>query len=74
MMHRDGNNMHGIRNWVVAFGPYGGRGGRIWVQDDSGNEDPPPSLVKPKEAPEHLKGIFLQPYHAWCSFDPHKWH
>eukprot|EP00971_Amphidinium_carterae_P332456 6466627-Amphidinium_carterae.2 len=72
-LHRDLRNRLGM-SWLLAFGPYNGRAGRLWVESPQGIHPPPVGVIKPPDAPGDLKGIYLDPHMCWVGFDASAWH
>eukprot|EP00971_Amphidinium_carterae_P274423 5445737-Amphidinium_carterae.1 len=51
-----------------------GKGGRLWVQDECGTHPPPTSASRPCDAPEGMRGVYMDPYMRWVCFDARRWH
>eukprot|EP00971_Amphidinium_carterae_P105424 2087601-Amphidinium_carterae.2 len=67
--HQDANNLGS--SFIIATGNYSG--GRLWLQDDDGDQPPPCS----EESPPHvraLKGKFVDIQEKFCVFDGTKYH
>eukprot|EP00971_Amphidinium_carterae_P025993 512629-Amphidinium_carterae.1 len=63
VVHRDRANMPGLSTWVTSFCPFSGRGGRLWVFDLHGNDDPPSETRE--SIPPGARGSFKTTYHRW---------
>eukprot|EP00971_Amphidinium_carterae_P344148 6484362-Amphidinium_carterae.1 len=72
-LHRDVRNRPGV-SWLLSFGPYNGRGGRLWVERPRGVHPPPVGVARPPDAPDGLKGVYICAYLKWISFDASVWH
>eukprot|EP00971_Amphidinium_carterae_P104018 2059882-Amphidinium_carterae.3 len=59
MVHRDRANLPGTKTWITSFGPFAGRGGRLWTFSVEGKHEPPVDRVT---------------YHRWVALDGQTWH
>eukprot|EP00971_Amphidinium_carterae_P194209 3853846-Amphidinium_carterae.4 len=72
MVHRDRANLPGTKTWVTSFGPFCGRGGRLWMFHVEGTE-PPPCEVRDK-LPQGALGCYRNTYKCWVALDGNAWH
>eukprot|EP00971_Amphidinium_carterae_P350399 6491521-Amphidinium_carterae.3 len=64
--------MPGLSTWVTSFGPFSGRGGRLWVFDQNGSDEPPSETRE--SIPPGARGSFKTTYHRWVRLDGMNWH
>eukprot|EP00971_Amphidinium_carterae_P302197 6004112-Amphidinium_carterae.1 len=72
LVHRDKANMPGSATWVTSFGPFQGRGGRLWVFDVQGLDEPPGAARD--KVPPGARGYFKSTYQQWVELNGMCWH
>eukprot|EP00971_Amphidinium_carterae_P352695 6492705-Amphidinium_carterae.2 len=72
-LHRDVRNRLGL-SWLLSFGPFQGKAGRLWVEHPRGVHPPPEGVARPPDAPAGLLGVYINSYLMWTGFDASKWH
>eukprot|EP00971_Amphidinium_carterae_P178270 3536368-Amphidinium_carterae.1 len=63
LVHRDKANLPGTNTWVTSFGPFKGRGGRLWTFRVEGKCAPPAGAAE--QLPAQAKGEYRSTYHQW---------